>query len=188
VSLGQEESHPERGGEERQQSPAQEAFSGTHHCIFERKTIERYFLKRGHTVLKTDQDYGVDLMVYTHDQDGYVEAGNIYIQLKATDAPRISDDRTFYSLSVSIKHYNAWLNEAMPVFLILCDAKNERAYWQYVQGYFEGNPALRPKKGAASITVRLPVANEFNEDTVEYVRSRKEAVLDQVRGAVNHEL
>jgi hypothetical protein len=151
-------------------------------------TIERYFLKRGHTVLKTDQDYGVDLMVYTHDQDGYVEAGNIYIQLKATDTPRISDDRTFYSLSVSIRHYNAWLNEAMPVFLILYDAKNERAYWQYVQGYFEGNPALRPKKGAASITVRLPVANEFNEDTVEYVRSRKEAVLGQVRGAVNHEL
>jgi hypothetical protein len=30
-------------------------------------TIERYFLKKGHTVLKTDQDYGVDLMVYTHD-------------------------------------------------------------------------------------------------------------------------
>src|SRR5262249_8742761 len=127
-------------------------------------------------------------MVYTHDQDGYVEAGNIYIQLKATDTPRLSDDGTFYYLSVSIKHYNAWLNEAMPVFLILYDAMNEKAYWQYVQGYFEGNPDARPRKGAATITVRLPVANEFNEDTVEYVRARKEAVLSQLRGAVNHDL
>jgi hypothetical protein len=76
----------------------------------------------------------------------------------------------------------------MPVFLILYDAMNEKAYCQYVQGYFEGNPAARPRKGAATITVRLPVANELNEDTVEYVRARKEAVLSQLRGAVNHDL
>ena len=150
--------------------------------------IERYFLKKGHTVQTIEQDYGVDLMVYTHDQDGYVEAGEIYIQLKATDAPRLSDDGTFYSVSVSIKHYNAWLSEPMPVFLILYDGKDEKAYWQYVQGYFEGNPALRPKKGAASITVRLPAANEFNEDTVEYARARKAAVLNQIKGGVDHEL
>jgi hypothetical protein len=75
----------------------------------------------------------------------------------------------------------------MPVFLILYDAMNEKAYWQYVQAYFEGNPALRPKKGAATITVRLPVTNDFNEDTVEYVPARKDAVLNQMKGSVKHE-
>jgi hypothetical protein len=151
-------------------------------------TIERYFLKKGHTVMKTEQDYGVDLAVHTHDQDGYVEAGALSIQLKATESPSLSADGTFYSFSISVKDYHAWSDEPMPVFLILYDAKNEKAYWQYVQGYFEGNPALRPKKGAASITLRLPVSNEFNEGTVEYVRSRKAAVLKQVKGLVSHDL
>jgi hypothetical protein len=151
-------------------------------------TIERYFLKKGHTVMKTEQDYGVDLVVYTHDQAGYVEAGALSIQLKATESLSLSADGTFYSFSISIKDYHAWSDEPMPVFLILYDAKNEKAYWQYLQGYFERNPALRPRKGAASITVRLPVAHEFNEETVEYVRSRKAAVLGPVKGLVRHDL
>ena len=151
-------------------------------------TIERYFLKEGHTILKTEQDYGVDLVVFTHDNNGYVERGNIYIQLKATDTPRLSTDGTFYSFSISVKDYNAWTNELMPVFLILYDAKSDRAYWQYVQGYFESNSGLRPNTNATSITVRLPVGNEYNEGTVEYARARKEALLEQLKGAVEHDL
>src|SRR5262249_5550468 len=46
---------------------------------------------------------------------------------------------------------------------------------------FESNPALRPEKDAASITVRLPIRNEFDEDRVEYVGSRKAAVLKRPR-------
>jgi hypothetical protein len=88
-------------------------------------TIERYFLKKGHTVLKTEQDYGVDLVIFTYDRDGYVEAGDIYIQLKATDSPSLSSDGTFYSFAVSIKDYNAWTNEPMPVLLILYDARTD---------------------------------------------------------------
>ncbi len=64
-------------------------------------TVERYFLKNGHTVLKTEQDYGVDLVIYTYDHNRYVEPGNIYIQLKATDTPSLSVDGTFYSFTVS---------------------------------------------------------------------------------------
>ena len=151
-------------------------------------TVERFFLKKGHTVLKPEQDYGVDLVVYTHDPDGFVEGGTIGIQLKATDAPSLSADGTFYSFAISIKDYNAWSNEPMPVFLILYDAQREKVYWQYVQGYFESNPDLRPKKNATWITVRLPVANEFDESTVEYARARKAAVLEQLKGTVDHEL
>jgi Domain of unknown function (DUF4365) len=151
-------------------------------------TIERYFLKKGHTVLKTEQDYGVDLVVFTHNDNGYVERGNISIQLKATDTPRLSADGTFYSFSISVKDYNAWSNELMPVFLILYDAKSDKAYWQYVQGYFESNTGLRPKTNATSITVRLPVGNEFNEGTVEYARAKKEALLEQLKGVVEHDL
>ena len=85
-------------------------------------TVERYFLEKGHRVRKIEQDYGIDLMILTHDHDGFVEPGEIQIQLKATDAPSLSADGTFYSFPISIKDYNAWLNEAMPVFLILYEA------------------------------------------------------------------
>ena len=137
-------------------------------------TIERFFLNGEHTVLKSEQDYGVDLVLYTHDPKGYVEAGTIGVQLKATDAPSLSADGTFYSHPVSIKDYNAWSNEPMPVFLILYDARSDKAHWQNVQGYFQSNPDLRPKKNATWITVRLPVENVFNEGMVDYARCGKQ--------------
>jgi hypothetical protein len=74
----------------------------------------------------------------------------------------------------------------MPVFLILHDAKEERGYWQYVQAYRGGLTSSRPRKGAASVTLRLPVGNKFDETTVDYARTRKQSVLDQLIGAAKH--
>jgi hypothetical protein len=151
-------------------------------------SVERIFLREGHTVLKTEQDYGIDLVVFTYDDDGYVEPGNIYIQLKATEAPRRSADGGFYSYSISIRDHNAWAAEPMPVFLILYDARADRAYWQYVQGYFEADPSRRPNKGARSVAVRIPVAHVFDAMTVNYAHGRKRAVLGQLSGAIRHVL
>jgi Domain of unknown function (DUF4365) len=151
-------------------------------------SIERVFLERGHTVLKTEQDYGVDLVVFTYSKSGFVEAGNIYIQLKATDAPVISADRTFYSFSISTRDYNAWTIEPMPVILILYDAAANNAYWQYVQGYFAANPATRPKASADSVTVRIPAKNLFDMKTVDYCCTKKQAVLKQIHGVIKHVL
>jgi hypothetical protein len=95
-------------------------------------------LEKGHTVLKTEEEYGIELVVFTHDANGFVEEGNIYIQLKATDAPALSADGTYFSFSISTRDYNAWDIEPMPVILILYDAKRDKAHWQYVQGYFAG--------------------------------------------------
>ena len=151
-------------------------------------SIERIFLQKGHTLIKTEQDYGIDLVVFTYDDQGYVEPGNIYIQLKATEAPRLSADGGFCSFSISIRDHNAWAAEPMPVFLILYDAQGDRAYWQYVQGYFEADPSRRPKKGARSVAVRIPVANVFDATTVDYAQGRKRAVLGQLSGAIRHVL
>ncbi len=151
-------------------------------------SIERFFLKKGHTVSEPEQDYGVDLNVFTYDDNGYVEPGNIYVQLKATDAPHLSADGKFYTVSISVKDYNAWSVEPMPIFLVLYDSTNEKAYWQYVQGYLESDAAFKPKKGAKSISVRFPVENEFSADTVDYARLKKKAVLDQLEGSIKHDL
>jgi hypothetical protein len=148
--------------------------------------VERFFLRRGHTVIETKEDYGIDLIVWTYDEGGFVEPELIYIQLKATDSPSLSADGSFYSFSISIKDYNAWAAQAMPVFLILYDAQRERAYWQYVQAYSESEPSRRPGEGARSVTVRIPVENLFDDATVEYARARKRDLLAQMSGGLKH--
>jgi hypothetical protein len=148
--------------------------------------VERSFLRKGHMVVPTREDYGIDLIASTYDQDGFIEPGSIYIQLKATDSPNLSADGSFYSYSISIRDYNGWMAQAMPVFLILYDAQGDRAYWQYVQGYFESDPSRRPKEGAQSVTVRIPADNLFGDAAVDYARARKQDILARISGAIRH--
>jgi hypothetical protein len=141
---------------------------------------------KGHTVVPTREDYGIDLIASTYDQDGFIEPGSIYIQLKATDSPNLSADGSFYSYSISIRDYHGWMAQAMPVFLILYDAQGDRAYWRYVQGYFESDPSRRPKEGAQSVMVRIPADNLFGDAAVDYVRARKQDILARLSGAIRH--
>ena len=54
--------------------------------------VEKFFIDQGHTVDRPTTDYGIDLLVNTFDEDGYAEAGDILIQLKANDRFRFSKD------------------------------------------------------------------------------------------------
>ena len=72
------------------------------------------------------------------------------------------------------------------MFLVLYDAGARKAFWLYVQEYFGAEPSRLPKRGAKSVTVRVPVANEFTEATVDYARQRKERILRQLEGRVKH--
>jgi Domain of unknown function (DUF4365) len=94
----------------------------------------------------------------------------------------------FYSFSISTRDYIAWAIEPMPVILILYDASGNKAYWQYVQGYFEVNPSRRPKGRAESVTVRIPSGNLFDEKAVDYCCTKKQAVLSQLQGEIKHVL
>ncbi len=89
------------------------------------------------------------------------------------------------SYKISIKHYNLWMAEPMPVFLVLYDAKQQQAYWLYFQGHFS-DPAKQPKKQAKSLQVRIPVANLFTAATVDYAHERKRAILTSLKGKVTH--
>lgn len=149
--------------------------------------VERFFLDRGHTVDRPAEDYGFDLIVNTFDDEGYVETGDIRIQLKASDSPDYSEDGSFASIPVALAHYHFWVGQPMPVFLVLYDAGRIAAYWLYIQSYFAADPSRRPKAGADSITIRIPVANAFTPTTVDYARQRKNAIVDQARGIVHHD-
>jgi hypothetical protein len=151
-----------------------------------RNYVEKFFLDKGHTVDRPAEDYGTDLVVTTFDEQGYEENGVIRIQLKASDGLKYSGDGTFISFTIDVKHCSSWTRTSMPVFLVLYDASARKAFWLYVQEYFGAEPSRKPKRGAKSVTVRVPVANEFTEATVDYARQRKERILRQLEGRVKH--
>jgi hypothetical protein len=138
-----------------------------------RNYVERFILVKGHTAERRIDDYGYDLDVETYDEDGYIEGGLIRIQLKATDKLEARKRGDCVWVRVDARHYDLWIDEPMPVFLILYDAQERRAYWVHVQEYFAANASRKPKRGAKTLRVYIPLANELTEDTVDRMRTRK---------------
>jgi hypothetical protein len=147
--------------------------------------IEKFFIDKGHVVDRPGEDYGYDVVVTTFDIHGYAEGGEIRIQLKASDEFEYVIKGQFISYEISIKHYNLWMAETMPVFLILYDANQHRAFWIYFQGHFS-DPEKKPEPTAKSLRVRVPVANLFVDATVDYAQGRKTAINDTLRGLIAH--
>jgi len=65
-------------------------------------------------------------------------------QVKATDhLKRLAGGQTI-SWRIESAHLHHWLNEPMPVILVVYDAQQDEAYWLYVQKYFEEAPTFWP--------------------------------------------
>jgi hypothetical protein len=147
--------------------------------------VVKFFTDMGHTATPLPYDYGTDLLVETFDENGRVENGFIRVQLKAANKLRYSKDGSFISFSLETKHCRLWIDEEFPVFLIVYDADQCTAYYLYVQEYF--GKARRPKKNAATITVRVPQKNKFGKKAVEYMQGRKAAIRAMMKGRIRHE-
>ena len=50
--------------------------------------LERVVLEVGHVAERTVRDYGIDHKITFFDESGRIENGEVYVQLKASDAPR----------------------------------------------------------------------------------------------------
>src|SRR5215831_4352439 len=143
--------------------------------------VEGFILQEGHTPYRLSPDYGYDLVLFTHDEQGYLEPGSVYIQLKAAETLQAVGSDYFFDLD--IRDYNLWLMEEMPVILILYDASRRRAYWLCVQNYFSKDVARQPKKGAKTVRVRVPARQPVNERAVANWRSLKGAAWHPPTGA-----
>jgi hypothetical protein len=142
--------------------------------------VERFIIDEGHTAQRLGSDYGYDLVLFTFDDQGYVEPGLVYIQLKAAETlqTRGSD----YVFDLDIRDYNLWMLEEMPVILILFDASRRRAYWLPVQRYFSDRVARRPKKGAKTVRVRVSARQAVNRRAIAAMRDLKWEVVGPPRG------
>jgi uncharacterized protein DUF4365 len=141
--------------------------------------VENFIYNAGHVVKTSRYDYGTDLFVETCDKRGYMETGFFRMQLKASKKPKYSKDGSYISFDVERKHYNLWIAEEFPVFLVMYDVKQSRAYYLYMQEYFEN--VKKPKKTAKSIAVRIPVKQKFTKNTLDVMRRKKLAVQKQMR-------
>ncbi len=137
--------------------------------------MEGFILAEGHTAQRLERDYGYDLLLFTYDEQGYAEPGFLFLQLKAAESlqPVGSD----YVFDLDIRDYNRWMLEEAPVILILYDATRRRAWWLPIQRYFREEMARRPKTGAKSVRVRIPMRQTVNRRAIAKMRGLKGEAL-----------
>src|SRR5262245_19860815 len=97
---------------------------------------ERQVLLGKGTAEYIPHDYGIDLVVFTFDERGEQEPGQIRVQVKATERIRWLADGQAFAFRVSRADIRTWLRERDPVILAVYDATANRAWWVHVQGYF----------------------------------------------------
>lgn len=66
--------------------------------------VEKFILEEGHTAWRLTPDYGYDLVVFTYDEQGYLEPGSIYVQLKAAETLRAAGP--YYVFDLDVRDYN----------------------------------------------------------------------------------
>jgi hypothetical protein len=138
--------------------------------------VEKVALNCGHAVDRVWHDYGLDLALYTFDKRGYLQSGVVWIQVKATDKPKRTQDGSAVLARIQRRDVLAWIADVYPVILVLYDAQRDRAYWISVQSYFAGAQAFGKLKGQ-TITVPIPTVNVLNERAIREFARQKAAVL-----------
>ena len=133
--------------------------------------VEGFILEEGHTTQRLTNDYGYDLILWTFDEQGYVEPGSSYFQLKAME--KLQEHGTDYVFDLDVRDYNLWIVERDPVIFVLFDASRKRAYWLAIQRYFSADAVPLPKKGAKTVRLRVPKRQSLNRRAIAKIRELK---------------
>jgi hypothetical protein len=128
--------------------------------------VERFVLRCGWTCERKRHDYGLDLYMETYNPEGEVENGWIWFQLKATETLRRSADRKVMPFRLEWRDLLFWLNEPQPVILVLYEAREDRAFWLYVQEYFRRRRWVKRIDTATTVTVHVPSDNLLDEAAI----------------------
>ncbi len=133
--------------------------------------LEGVILRAGYVPYRPGSDYGYDLLMWTFDDEGFVEPGIVLFQVKAMESFKLAGTDCVFDIDV--RDYNLWTREDMPVRLVLYDASRGRAVWLPIQRYF-GSPTSRsPRKGAKTVRVRIPLRQAVGSRAVAAVRDLK---------------
>ena len=148
--------------------------------------LERYVLRCGFAVDKTQHDYGLDAIMYTYQINGEIQEGFVNIQLKASDNVKYAKSGSFLSFSVGQAHLESWLAQPFPVVLVIYDAMIDRAYWVYVQRYFAHMTNFSLANIKRRYSIRVPIDQVVEEKAVCKFAEFKQSVLNQLNGVISH--
>jgi hypothetical protein len=147
--------------------------------------VERAALLCGYSVQRIQADYGIDLLVYTYDAEGYAESGMIPFQLKATDNLQVLTDADTIPVKIDQRDLNLWQKEIYPFILVMYDAGENVAYWTHIQTFLKENPDLDPTQ--ASQTVHLSKRNILNELAMRQFAIYKKERITNYQGELRHD-
>jgi len=111
--------------------------------------------------------------MFTFDANGETEAGEVRIQVKASDKLIRSGRRRGIPFRLDRSDLIHWMNEMLPVVLVIYDAQNEIAYWLDVKEYFREEADFNLFSAGQTITIYVPHSNVFNPSTVSRLADKK---------------
>lgn len=148
--------------------------------------VERVALTCGYSVERVAYDYGYDLLLWTYDRHGNIENGAVHLQLKASDSFRLLSDGRTISFPLRREDLDLWLSEPMPVVLVLYDAQMDKAYWVYVQSYFNSLKGFSVSPVMANRVVHVNTANVLDQQAMRRFAGFRDNVLSQLSGVIQH--
>ena len=129
--------------------------------------IERQILLSENVLRRfSDYDYGYDGMIETFNELGERQNQLFMIQLKSTDYIQKSHQNGGYIVDLSKRDLELWLENQLPVLLILYDAQEEVAYFTDLQTYFNENK-LSLKIVRKFVRIYLPPQFVFNKIAIQ---------------------
>lgn len=115
--------------------------------------LERLALRCGWAVDPVRTDYGIDAMLFTYAPDGSIESGVVWIQSKASDAPEYGRNRRHVGVRCDTRDIRAWLDEPLPVILVIYDGRREQAFWLTFTASSRVSGSSRQRYGCGSRSV-----------------------------------
>lgn len=148
--------------------------------------FERQALLCGYTVERMVHDYGIDLLLLTYDDNGWVENDSIRIQMKATDRLLTLKDKQTITFRIDNADLQLWLEDWLPVILVIYDAQNDRAYWLHIQDYFAQQDLKARVMGALSgtHTIHLPMSQVVDTEAIRQFARLKATIRKNVGGNI----
>jgi hypothetical protein len=148
--------------------------------------VERQALLCGYTVERARYDYGIDLLVQTFDRGGEVEPGRINVQVKATERLKVIAEGGLVAFRIERADLRSWLEELMPVILVVYEARTEVAYWLYMQEFLRNHPEGFWDRGGERVTLHLPRQNVLDRTTFRLFARHKHAVVIREAGKAEY--
>ncbi|MEM1123408.1 MAG: DUF4365 domain-containing protein [Bacteroidota bacterium] len=137
--------------------------------------VEKQALFGRCTMQRITFDYGLDAEIRTFSNNGEPEVGLILVQIKSTDKIKLSSKQNGYVFDLSKQDLEYWLEEIVPVLLVVYDAKNDVGYFINLQEYFRQKELLLEKINKF-IRVYITKDNKFTSQVVINTRKLKNQI------------